>query len=57
MIQSCLLRAAIKPFLEINRRLLCNFSQFDCDSCSRKIEFPECKACHKMVNYFKIFNM
>jgi hypothetical protein len=33
------------------------FSKFDCDHCSKKLEIPECKACDKMVNYFKIFNM
>ena len=33
------------------------FSKFDCNNCSKKIEVPECNACHKMVNYFHIFSM
>lgn len=33
------------------------FSKFNCDQCSKHIETPECKACDRMVNYFRIFNM
>ena len=33
------------------------FSQFNCDSCLKKLSYPECKSCHKMVNYFKVFDL
>lgn len=44
------------------RRWLCpllgaRFSKFNCDQCSKHTETPECKACDRMVNYFRIFNM
>ena len=33
------------------------WGKFDCDGCAKKLETPECKACDRMVNYFKIINM
>ena len=33
------------------------YVSFDCDNCHKKIEKPECKACERMVNYFKVFDM
>ncbi len=33
------------------------FATFDCNNCSKKTMLPECTACHRMVNYFNIFNM
>ena len=30
---------------------------FDCDNCHKKIQKPECNACERMVNYFKVFDM
>ncbi len=30
---------------------------FDCQNCSKKTALPECTACHRMVNYFMIFDM
>ena len=32
-------------------------AKFDCNNCAKKIAEPECKSCHKMVNYFQVFRM
>ena len=32
-------------------------ASFDCDKCHKILKNPECKACHRMVNYFKVFEM
>ncbi len=33
------------------------FGRFDCDSCAKHLSVPECRACDRMVNYFKVFRM
>lgn len=34
-----------------------NFGKFDCDGCAKRLSVPECRACDRMVNYFKVFRM
>lgn len=49
---------SIKPATKALTHIsLAAFGKFDCDSCSKRLTEPECRACERMVNYFHIFSM
>jgi hypothetical protein len=47
----------LKSINSISNSYLRYNASFDCNNCSKKTALPECTACHRMVNYFNIFNM
>jgi hypothetical protein len=51
------LNTSVKSRKSLNQSISKYFASFDCNNCSKKTTLPECTACHRMVNYFNIFNM